>query len=380
MSNTLTAVSTAAYAGLNVVSRELVGYISGATINGGPERAAKDENVAVIDSAAGALEDITPGNVPADSGDTTPTVINIVMDNAKVSPIRWEGEEQALMNMTGQLQKTLADQMADAMRKVTNQIETDLGVACKIGASRAYGTAGTTPFGTANNLTDVANMKKILDDNGAPGDRQLVLGTAAMVNLGGIQSSLFKVNEAGTDAFLRDGLLGRLHGFAIRDSAGVGAHTKGTGTLYDLNDASSAIGDTALVIDTGSGTILAGDIISFAGDTANDYVVGIDGTTTLATINKPGLRVALADDDDMTIGNAYTANSAFSRSAVVLAIRAPALPNGGDDGEHVMISDPVSGLTFDVGVYRQYHRVKIEVGAVWGVKVVKPAHVATLVG
>jgi len=46
----------------------------------------------------------------------------------------------------------------------------------------------------------------------------------------------------------------------------------------------------------------------------------------------------------------------------------------------VTITDPVTGMTFEVRVYRQYRQVKYEVCLAWGCAVVKPEHVALLIG
>src|SRR5690606_21171096 len=139
-------------------------------------------------------------------------------------------------------------------------------------ASRAYGTAGTAPFGTAADLSDFAGVLRILEENGAPkNDLQLVLGHDAMANLRGKQSTLFKVNEAGSPDMLRNGEKSRAMGVAARKSAPCLGNTSGTGADGDT-DGTPAVGAVPVPVDTGTGTVLAGDIVTFAGDT-NKYVV-----------------------------------------------------------------------------------------------------------
>lgn len=382
MSNTLTGIIPTLYEALNVVSREMVGLIPAVRRDSNAERAALNQNVRVPLAEAGALEDITPGADPANSGDTTVGYVDVAITKSKAAPVRWNGEEEKAVGHSGTYNRVLADQFTDAMRKLVNAVEIDLAIAGKVGASRAYGTAGTAPFGSAGDLSDVAGVLRILEDNGAPkSDLQLALGSAAMANLRGKQSVLFKVNEAGSSDMLRNGMTDRLQGFALRNSSGIGVHTAGTGAGYVTSGATAAgVNDIALI--TGAGTVLAGDVVTFAADSANWYVVG-DGVTAPGTIslNDPGARIVIPTANALTVGGSYTANLAFARSAIVLATRAPAVPTGGDSADDAMIvADPLTGLTFEVRVYRQYRQVKYEVCLAWGVKAVKPEHIALLLG
>jgi hypothetical protein len=131
---------------------------------------------------------------------------------------------------------------------------------------------------------------------------------------------------------------------------------------------------------TGTGTVLAGDVVTFAADGINKYVVntGIAAPGTIV-IGNPGLLLTVGATNALTVGANFTPNMAFDRQAIVLAARAPAEPQGGDAAIDAMIvQDPVSGLPFEVRVYAQYHRVAYEVGMAWGVGAVKSNHIAIL--
>ena len=382
MANTLTGIIPTLYEALNTVSREMVGFIPAVRRDSNAERAAVNQTVRVPLGEAGALEDIAPGVSPANSGDTTVGYADIVITKSKAAPVRWNGEEERAVGTNGTYNQVLADQFTDAMRKLVNAVELDLSAAVKAGASRAYGDAAAVPFATAGDLSDFAGIAQILDANGAPVvDRQLVLGSSAMANLRGKQSVLFKVNEAGSSDMLREGLTDRVQNFALRYSGGIALHTKGTGASYVTSGATAAgVRDIALI--TGTGTVLAGDVVTFAADAVNKYVIGA-GVAAPGTIslNKPGALLTIPNGNAMTIGANYVPNAAFARNAIVLVARAPAVPSGGDSADDAMtITDPVTGMTFEVRVYRQYRQVKYEVCLAWGCAVVKPEHVALLIG
>lgn len=382
MGNTLTNLMPDLYEALDVVSREMVGFIPAVSLDAQAERAALNQTVRVPITPAAAAEDSTPGTTPPDTGDQVIGNTTLAITKSRVVPFRWTGEEQKGMNTGPGYMNLRAQQIAQAIRTLVNEVEVDLGSLYKL-ASRAYCNHATTPPATfATNLGDPAQVRKILTDNGCPmTDCQLVVDTTSGANLRTL-AQLNKANEAGDVSMLRQGILLPLHGFDVRESAGVAQTvTVGTGSSYVINGA-HAKGATDIVIKTGTGTVLAGDVITIGSDTTTKYVVKTGGTAAgTIVIGAPGLRKAAADGDAVVIVGAASRNMAFHRSAIVLATRAPALPEEGDMAtDRTIVTDPRSGLSFEVAMYPQYKRVRYEVGLAWGYQNIKPAHTALLLG
>ncbi|HAT3769309.1 TPA: P22 coat - protein 5 family protein [Citrobacter freundii] len=378
MSNTLTGLIPTIYTALDIVSREQVGFIPAVAHNTKADAAAKDQTVTAPVAPVAVTEDIVPGPSAPNTGDQNIGTVDVKITKSKMAPVKWNGEEQLALGPAGTYNTILADQFTQAFRALSNEVDSDLG-ALYYGTSRAVGTAGTTPFGVKEDLTDAANARKVLEDNGSPTTNlQMVLGSSAIANLRGKQTVLFKVNESGTEQLLREGTLGRLEGFNIHNSAGVKRAPAATATGYLVNGAKQE-GDIIIAIDTGTGAIVAGQVVTFDGDD-NQYVVAAATSTTI-TLAAPGLRQNLADNTEITVVGGFTANMAFDRNAFLLASRTPAMPDGGDTADDVMnVTDPVSGITFQVALYRQYRQVRYEVGLAWGVASVKPAHAVMLLG
>lgn len=376
MGNTLTGLIPILYQVIDRISREMTGLIPSVTVNAEAEQAAVGQTITYPVAPASAPRDIVPASTSPDDGDQVIGNQTMTIAKSRAVPVRWAGEEVVSVNsMHGRL---LADQFTQAMRSLTNEVEADLAALYK-NASRAYGTAGTTPCGTAGDYSDIAFIRKILVDNGAgESDLQLVLDTTAGATFRGKQS---QAQMLGNSDFQRSGVLVDMHGMSIRESAQIKSHVKGTGAAYVTSGATApGVADIALV--TGAGTVLAGDVAAFAADAANKYIVNV-GVAAPGTISlgKPGALITIPTANALTIGNSYRANMAFARSAIHLIARTPAMPPGGDAADDVMtITDPVSGLVFQVALYREYRRIKYEIGLAWGVKAVKSEHMALLLG
>lgn len=380
--NTLTGLVVDAQVAADRVLREQTGFIGAVYIDPAAERVAKDQNITYPVVPAMTASDVTPAATPTEPTGQTIGYGQMTISKVRKVPFVWRGEEQK--SISGIYGNVLQDQLAQAFRTLVNEVETDLFTAAKQGASRAYGTAGTTPFATAADLSDVANIRKILVDNGAwTDDMHMVLSTTSGTKIRSVQANLFKVNEAGEAGLLRDGSLGRLEGFNLHESGQIVAHTPGTASGYLVNlTAGYAIGTQDVVVDTGSGTVLAGDIVSntkTSRDT-NKYVSRAALASNTVKLALPGIRVAWVNNDPLAIAGAYTGNFAFERNALHLLTRLPQMPQEGSLGEHTEITDPYSGITFMLSVYPGYHLVIIEVSLAWGVKAVKSEAIATLLG
>jgi len=385
MANTLTGLMGIIYKALDVVSRELIGFIPAVTVDfDTAERAALNQDINFL-----AASEVTAGNTapstapnPADISETANT---IKITKSRSAMFALTGEELKGLEYSGSRQMLVQGKFEQAIRTLTNEMESDLATAVKVAKAGMYGTAGTPPFGTAADMTDLAQIALLLDESGTPiSDRHLVLSNAAMANLRAKQANLFNSGED----LLKRGIMAELEGFYLHQSGQSRAHTKGTGSGYlvDLT-AGYAAGATVIHIDTGTGTILPGDILTNVktGRDTNKYYVSTgfagpgDGDIVIA---EPGLKVAWVNNDPLAISSdAYIGNYAFHRGAVWFAVRPAALPEGGDAAtDAFIIADPVTGLPFEVRVYPQYRRVVYEIAAAWGAEAVKGEHIAVLLG
>jgi hypothetical protein len=234
-----------------------------------------------------------------------------------------------------------------------------------------HGTIGVIPF--TNDISDATQVRKVLNNQLAPmGDRRLVINAdaeAEALELRAFNDASFGVGGAA----IMEGQITRRLGFEWFMDQNVGSHTAGTGAGYTVNGI-HAIGVKTVTIQTGSGTILEGDIVTFAGHTQT-YVATAD-LSGLALNIEPGLVAALADDEAMvapgdTGGIAtHVMNAAFHRDAIALVTK----PLAGSAHPNALVQsavDPISGIALRLEFIRENKRDRFSYDILYGAEVIR---------
>jgi hypothetical protein len=362
-----------------MISRELVGFIPATSMNMTANGAALNQVIRVPVTPESENQDITPGTPPTNGGENFGHVDMAITKQRIARPIVWNGDEEIIIG--SQLNQMMINQYTQAMRSLVNEVERNVCLEGAIGAAQAgnvYGTAGSTPFVGATNLSVLANLKKIQDDLGTPlGDRQLVINTATGAALRSM-NQLTSVADSGEINMLRRGVISDLMGYAVRESGGFLPIDPGKATKVDLS-ANAAKDASTLAVAALTGDLNIGAIIKLEG---NYYALTAPALAGATSINiSPKLKEAVASGKSGTVLSTYLPNVAFSRDFIYLATRAPAMPSQGDSAKDVMtITDPASGLSFQVALYGEYRQTRIEIGLAWGVKAINNRHGVLMLG
>lgn len=382
----ISALTEIIYGARDIVAKEPTGFIQSTTINSSKDGVSIGGTVTSMRGPAPTLNtSITPSMTIPDGDAQTIAADTMTIGQTANTNIPLTGEQfKQLENTTG-YDEALANIFANSIRVVRNAIEAHVADVAYKGASRAFGTAATTPFATT--INNVFDVRKILIDNGAPDDGRLslVLDTTAGTALRQVPN-LYKANEAGSDGLLRRGELMNLNGFSIKESSGIVTSTAGTMTGALINNgAGYAVGATSIVYDTGTTGatgIVTGDVITFAGDT-NKYVVKTGpGAAASGTIvlQEPGLRSAKADNVAITVVATHANNIAFHQSAIELVVRPPSVPKGGDAAVERFTIQDGTGLVYEIAQYKGYYKSLFDVTCYYQAKVWNPKYVGILLG
>lgn len=319
--------------------------------------------------------DVVPAAYAPESGNVTPGIAQITLDNWREAAFTLSENElaQAASGYPAKQATAAISALADYVNG------TIFAKYKKIGNS--VGTAGTAPFATTVDAAVDAKEMLTLSKAGYS-DRRLVLDTVGMGNALKLGAFAYILNS-NDPGVMREGEIGRKYGFDWYEDQQVPLHTAGTITTGLIAKAATAVaaglktfvGTTAA--STGACALKAGDVIAIAGH-ARTYSLAADATQASAasdvtiTLNQP-LQAALVGSEAVTVKASHRVNLGFQADCFGFVSRTLAHVAGAEPNPHSMeLADPVSGLTLRLQVREEYHRIRWAFDMLWGVDVVRP--------
>lgn len=326
------------------------------------DAARKGDTITVPISSSITAVAVVPASVAPDPGDTTPTSVPIAMDRWFEASFYLDDKE-----MLEAEDDILPMQASEAIKALANNVDNYiLGL-----YTQFFGVAGdpTVVAFSDGTVKDATDMRTVLSNQLTPvADRWAV--TDANVEGSALQVRAFQdLSWNGSPQGIIEGQLNRKLGFGWWMDQNVPTHTSGTGTLY-VTSGTPTIGDTVIPLITGSGTIVVGDIVTFAGDPQTyTTVVGIaaPGSITIS----PALRVTQSGGEALTVTASHIVNLGFHRDAIAFASR-PLRRSKGTAIKSATAVDPISGLALRVEITEEYKRERFSYDILYGSNVVRP--------
>lgn len=341
-------------------------------------------NIAI--PAAVATRTVAPDVVPPAVTTVTPTNVPVTLSQWKEAPFALDDKGLSQVD-----RGIVPMQVNEAIKGLANTIEDYLWSLTDSGTNPAYGFAGvsgTTPF--AADLSAFLDGRKAGNKSLMPMDpRFMVIDADAEANALGLRAFQDASFRGDTDGII-NGQIGRKLGALWVMSQRVPTHTAGTGAGYLVNNAAGyPIGTVTITVDTGSGTLLAGDIISFSGHTQTYAVVSTVGggtvtSITLSASNVPGstgLVAAIVDNEPITKRASFVRNSLIHRDALAFAM-APLIDTVQVPGASLqaVAIDEISGLALRLEVTRQHRQVQWSFDALYGGALPRPNNLVYVAG
>lgn len=247
-----------------------------------------------------------------------------------------------------------------------------------------YGTSGTTP----DELADISGARKLLNTQKVPtSDRSFVIDPEADAKFTTLDI-FARVDALGSTEGLREASLGRKLGMNMFMDQNIKTHTAGTFTALAAPklSAATAVGDTTIAVDGGSGTetLLDGDIFTLG---SYQYAVTANATATAGAIAAvsvyPAIKEINADNADLTFPDktalAHTANLAFHKNAFALVSRPLMSPMGGAESYTTSIGNGIN-VRVTMGYDMDTKTNKVSFDVLYGVKTLYPELATRLIG
>lgn len=337
------------------------------------EAAQKGATIDIPVSAAIAVQDVTAANTPPVTADTTPTLVQVPLDQWKEAPFYMTDKD--LLQASNDI---LPLQASEAVKAIAETVNAYIITQMAKGFYSQVYTSGTDPLGS--DLSAIIAARKLMAKTAAPlNPRRFVISPEAEGNALGL-TQFTNVQVSGSTAGLVEGTLGRKLGFdwymdqQIGQSPCSAPLSAGAATCNGVN----ALGATTISIAKATGThvLVEGDIFTKAGDT-QQYVVCNSPNVTLIVGNTnvsiyPPLKVATTGGEAITLQPASKANLAFHRDAFAFASRPLRQTEFAEVPVHTMtMTDNVSGLSLRLEITREHKRYRWSFDCLYGGKVVR---------
>jgi len=313
----------------------------------------KGSSIDVPIPSAITAQQVTPSYVPPDDSGVTPTKVSIALDQWWEAPF-FMSDKDLLEARAG----ILPMQASEAIKSLANKVDGLLIAKAEAQFYNYAGVAGVTPF--ANDLSEFLDADAQLNDWLAPSDNRFVaMSSRAKANAMGLRAFQDTSYRGDTAGIIRNEIGEKMGAFWFMDQ-NLTRHTAGTWTNVGTTTGTNAAGQATVNLTGGTGSILAGDKITFSGADTQTYVVlTATGTapTTAITV-APNLITAKSSTETVTVKASHRQNFLFHRDALALASR----PFAGADpmglGTFQSAVDPISGLALRLEVTRQHKRTR----------------------
>jgi hypothetical protein len=337
--------------------------------NYGNDAKAKGETVDVPIPSAVAAQAVVPAATPQSTPNVVPTSVALTLDQWYEAPFHITDRERAAA-----MEGIIPMQASEAIKAIARQVNAHIFSKFYLVGGFA-GTPGSTPF--ASTTGDATDARKVMNIQLAPmEDRRFVLDPDAEANALNLRA-FQDYSWSGSLSAIRDAKIDQKLGFNWFMDQQAPNHTKGTENgNYTSAATGYAIGTKTIPIITGSGTILKGDVVMFAGDTMH-YAVSADLAAPGDLSISPGLYQALpASAQAITVkgtsGTTYPQSIAFHRDCFAFASR-PLIDETDGLGNIITSAvDPVSGLALRLEVSREHKRTRWSFDLLWGSQCVRP--------
>ena len=350
-----------------------------------PSAGSKGSTVDIPVSSAITANTVAPATTGQAVTDISPTNKQIVLDQWKEAAFTLSDKErEEAMNGTIPMQAT------EAIKALANAVDQYI-LGKYTGIYGFGGAAGTTPF--ASNLSEYVNARKELNRNlSDPDPRYCVIDEDADANALQL-SNLLQADQRGDQETIINGRIGRILAAQWFLDQNIPTHTAGTiingsSAKVALANGALAAGVSTMAVDhsTLTGTVVLGDVFTFAGHSGtysvtNTSAVTASGNAMTGITFTPDLRAAVADNEAVTFQGDHVVNLLFHRDCFALATR-PLMDNDASELGSLIMSDvdEKSGLTLRLEISRQHKQTRFAYDILYGAALVRPEFGARILG